>query len=329
MSYTHILTTRLLICRTISNRNKEKFMRRKIPPLQTLVCFESAAKHESYTRAAQALSLTQSAVSRQISALEDYLGVLLFKRGRHGVALTEAGRKYATQIAPRLIGLEFDTRELMAPNAGADTLHIATVPTFATRWLIPRLANLRLKHPELTLHFDVRTRPFLFTETTFDAALFAGTDDQVNRWPGTQVVELMNEDVVPVASPALVNGRKRINPADLAKMPLLQSSTRPNAWVQWFDEAGITVNDAARGPRYELFSMLAMAARHGLGIALLPTILITNEIERGELVVLSKIRHSNHRKYYFVAPAQTVESKALVIFREWLVMQTGSANQLT
>src|SRR5665647_1361499 len=127
-------------------------MRRKIPSLQALACFEAAARHESYTRAAQELALTQGAVSRQITALEAFVGVALFRRTRHGVALTERGAEYAAQVAPRLQGLEQDTLEVMSAQGGGGTLHLAAVPTFATRWLIPRLPALKVQHPDLTVH---------------------------------------------------------------------------------------------------------------------------------------------------------------------------------
>ena len=145
-------------------------MRRKIPSTQALACFEAAARHESYTRAAQELSLTQSAVSRQITALEDFLGVPLFRRTRHGVALTPGGLGYWRQVSRRLQGLERDTLDVMAQGGQGGSLALAAVPTFATRWLIPRLPLLAAQHPDIVVHIETRTRPFLFGDTAFDAA---------------------------------------------------------------------------------------------------------------------------------------------------------------
>ena len=173
-------------------------MRRKIPSLQALACFEAAARHESYTRAAQELALTQGAVSRQITALEEFVGVALFRRTRHGVALTERGAEYAAQIAPRLQGLEQDTLEVMASQNSGGSIHLAAVPTFATRWLIPRLSQLKVQHPEITVHIETRTRPFMFADTVFDAALYAGTPEQMSHWAGTRCLRLISEDMVPV-----------------------------------------------------------------------------------------------------------------------------------
>ena len=152
-------------------------MRRKIPSLQALACFDAAARHESYTRASQELALTQSAVSRQITALEEFLGVALFRRTRHGVALTERGAEYAAQVAGRLQALEQDTLDVMSTQGRGGSIHLAAVPTFATRWLLPRLPELAALHPEITVHIETRTRPFMFADTPFDAALYAGSAD--------------------------------------------------------------------------------------------------------------------------------------------------------
>ena len=163
-------------------------MRRKIPPLQTLVCFDAAARHESYTRAAQELALTQSAVSRQIAALEAFVGIALFRRTRHGVALTASGAAYARQISKRLEAVERDTLDAMAHQGEGGSLALAAVPTFATRWLVPRLPDFARLQPDVVVHIETRTRPFLFADAEFDTALYAGTPAQVANWAGTRGV---------------------------------------------------------------------------------------------------------------------------------------------
>jgi DNA-binding transcriptional LysR family regulator len=210
-------------------------MRRPIPATHTLLCFEAAARHESYTRAAQELALTQSAVSRQIAALEQQVGQTLFQRTRHGVALTERGAAYARQVRQRLQALERDTLELMSGPEDGRAITLAAVPTFATRWLVPRLPALAREHPGIVVHIETRTRPFLFADTGFDAALYAGTAAQVANWAGTRAELLLHEALVPVCAPALLPGGRIVAPQDVAGMPLLQQSTRPLAWQQWFD----------------------------------------------------------------------------------------------
>jgi DNA-binding transcriptional LysR family regulator len=296
-------------------------MRRKIPPLQTLVCFDAAARHESYTRAAQELALTQSAVSRQIATLEAFVGVALFRRTRHGVALTASGAAYARQITKRLEAMERDTLDAMAHQGEGGSLALAAVPTFATRWLVPRLPDFARLQPDVVVHIETRTRPFLFADTEFDAALYAGTPTQVANWAGTRALLLMHEDVVPVCSPRLLPRGTAVTPAAIARLPLLQLSTRPDGWRQWFDAHQIEAPSARGGPRYELFSILAGAATHGLGVALMPTMLVEDELRRGDLVVACARPLSGERNYYLVMPDRGDERPLLKSFGEWLVGQ--------
>jgi len=293
-------------------------MRRKIPSLQALACFDAAARHESYTRAAQELALTQGAVSRQITALEEFLGVALFRRTRHGVALTERGADYAHQVAPRLQGLAQDTLDVMSTQGRGGSLHLAAVPTFATRWLIPRLPDLASLHPEITVHIETRTRPFMFADTAFDAALYSGTAEQVRNWAGTRSVRLLAEDVVPVCSPKFLGVQTTLTPETLAGLPLLQQSTRIEGWRQWFDALGVAAPLALSGPRYELFSMTAAAAANGLGLALVPRLLIEAELARGELVVACDQPLRGERAYYLVTPERTDERPVMKTFLAWL-----------
>jgi len=293
-------------------------MRRKIPATHTLLCFEAAARHESYTRAAQELALTQSAVSRQVAALEEYLGQPLFTRTRHGVALTPRGREYAAQVAERLLALERDTLNAMSTQGTQGAVHLAAVPTFATRWLIPRLPQLQAQHPNIVVHIETRTRPFLFADTGFDAALYAGTAEQVENWAGTESTLLVHEDVLPVCAPGLLGQTGPLGPQAIAELPLLQQSTRPFGWSQWFDAMGVSTPHALSGPRYELFSMTATAAIHGLGVALVPRLLIEAELARGDLVVACDQPLRGERAYYLVVPLREGEPQAVMHFRHWL-----------
>lgn len=311
-------------------------MRRHIPSTQSLVCFEAAARHESYTRAAQELSLTQSAISRQVAALEETLGIELFNRTRHGVSLTPAGAEYARQIAQRLDGIERDTQDAMTHQGTGGTLRLAVVPTFATRWLMPRLPSLVRECPDLVVHMETCTRPFLFSETGFDAAILAGTPEQLQAWPGTQATVLLHEEVIPVCSPVFLAERRRrigaprkvFKPRDLGFWPLLQISTRPDAWRKWFEAQGVTAEAAPHatgGPRYELFSMVAAAAIHGLGAALVPRLLVELELARGELVIACTAKASNERNYYLVTPVPHPTGAAFMSFQQWLT-RTACAN---
>jgi LysR family glycine cleavage system transcriptional activator len=299
-------------------------MRRKIPSSTTLLCFDAAARHRSLTRAAVELSLTQSAVSRQILALEEYLGTTLFKRTRHGMELTLVGADYAARVAQRLGAMEQDTLDIMGASAPGGDVHLASVPTFAAQWLIPRLGDFAQLHPGITVHIETRTRPFLFADTALDAAIYAGTPEQLQRWAGTQCLHLLDEEVVVVCHPRLLGKRKTLKADALATMPLLQQSTRPDAWSQWFTQAQVEAPRALAGPRYEQFSMTVAAAAHGLGLALVPRLLIEPELARGELVIAHPLALASQRGYYLVRPQGTETAPgALAPFAQWLMQASA------
>jgi len=300
-------------------------MRRKLPSTQTLACFEAAARHRSLTRAAQELALTQGAVSRQLAQLEEFLGVKLFRRAQHGIALTPAGEDYARKVSLRLDAMERDALDLMGRQGQGESVTLAAVPTFATRWLIPRLAQLAREQPDLNVHVAARTRPFLFAENEFDGAIYAGTPEQLAQWAGTHATLLLHEEVGPVCSPALLKGRQPVTPRALAALPLLQQSTRPDAWRDWFDAQEVEAPKAMAGPRYELFSMQVAAATCGMGVALLPTLLIQSELAARTLVPACERGAITRRAYYLVQPEQP-ERAAVAAFKGWLVKQAGAAS---
>lgn len=291
-------------------------MRRKIPSTTALVCFEAAARHESFTKAAQELALTQGAVCRQIGSLETFLNVELFRRSRRGVKLTEAGLSYSRQVAAQLDAVERDTLSVMRQQ-GANVIELAVVPTFGTQWLLPRLKDFQQRHPEVTVNLTNRTRPFLFADTPFDAAIYFGDAD----WSGTQSHRLMGENPMPVCSPSLLERQASLDAQHIAGLPLLQQTTRPYAWRQWFDGLGMCVERDMTGPRYELFSMLAQAAMHDMGIALIPPFLIQRELQEGRLVVANRHALSSDKAYHLMIPERKVESASLRAFRDWLVAQ--------
>jgi LysR family glycine cleavage system transcriptional activator len=292
-------------------------MRRKLPTTHALEAFDAAARHESFTKAAEELSVTQSAVCRQVAALEAFLEVPLFSRTRRGVRLTEAGLAYSRSVAERLDDVERDTLELMARGARGSALELAVVPTFGTRWLIPRLPAFSRAHPDITIHLSARTRPFLFSDTSFDAAIHAG-EIGASSWPGTQRRILMEEALIAVASPSVAARGVPRTAADWARLPLLQQSTRPYAWRQFFERLGLDVPQALVGPRLELFSMLAEAAVHGMGVALTPRQFVEEEIAEGRLVDIAPRVVSSARIYSLVFPESKASLPALKAFSDWL-----------
>ncbi len=298
-------------------------MRRKIPNTKALTAFESAARHQSFTQAALELSQTQSAICRQIAGLEEFLGVPLFHRSKRGVTLTEAGTTYGRQVALRLDALERDTLELMARRGLGGNLELAVVPTFAARWLLPRLAGFHQANPDISINLTTSTRPFLFNDTGFDAAIHCGDAN----WPGTEACFLMQEDIVPVCSPDLIAPRKKLTPEQVQEYPLLQQTTRPYVWHAWFESFGLQVEHDMTGPRYELFSMLTQAAMHGMGIALIPRFLIEYELQSGQLMIAADHYFVNNKSYYLVYPEKKAESAVLQHFRDWLANEAKSYRQ--
>ncbi|MEN8503535.1 MULTISPECIES: LysR family transcriptional regulator [Paraburkholderia] len=294
-------------------------MRRKIPSTLALSAFEAAARHQSFTKAADELAVTQSAVCRQVASLEDFLGLRLFRRDRRGVALTEAGLAYSRKVASRLDDVERDTVELMARSGKGGALEIAVVPTFATKWLLPRMPGFIAAYPDVTINMSTNTRPFLFGDTEFDAAIYAGPA----TWPGTNSVFLMRESLVAVCSPELIAQRRRLTASDWTRYRLLQQSTRPYAWRDWFASRGMKVDTDMSGPRFELFSMQTEAAVRGMGIALIPRLLIEDELRRRVLVPVANHDFLSDRSYFLIYPEQKSDSPSLGTFRSWIEDQAS------
>ena len=290
-------------------------MRRKIPSTTALALFEAAARHQSFTQAAHEHSVTQSAVCRQIAALEDFLSVKLFRRTKRGVLLTEAGANYARNVRARLDDVERDTLALMAKGGAGGALELGIVPTFAAKWLVPRLAGFQSLHPDIAVHLSSRTRPFLFADTALDAAICAGEAG----WPGTEACFLMDESVIAVGSPTLIQTRRTLKATDFSKLPpLLQMSTRPYAWREWLASQGLSLANDLAGARMELFAMTTEAAIHGQGLALIPRFLIEEELAQGRLVQLIKHDFLSERRYYLIYPEQKSDHQPLALFRSWL-----------
>ena len=288
--------------------------RRNIPSTAALIAFDAAARHVSYTAAADELALTQSAVCRQVGNLEEMLGTPLFRRSRRGVVLTDAGREYHRKIGRRLEEIERDTLDLSARQGRGGALNLAVVPTFGTHWLIPRLPSFLAAHPDCTINFGSQTRPFLFDGHDADCAIYTGD----GSWPGATTTLIMSERLLPVCSPGLVKPRKTVTPAQLAQLPLLQQATRPYAWRQWFEAMGHPTGGELAGPRYELFSMSLQSAIAGMGVALVPDYAARRHLASGELIAPCPQAFTDGRAYYLAEPVGKL-SPVLERFKAWLL----------
>jgi len=296
-------------------------MRRRIPSLSALMAFSAAAKHLSVTRAASELALTESAVSRQIAQLETQLGVKLFYRIKKRITLTRAGEAYSTRVAQTIERIERDALEIMGYEAEGTVLDVAVLPTVGAQWLIPRLPDFYARHPGVTVNVSARNTRFFFSETVLDGALYFGQPD----WPGTQADYLFDEILLPVGSPTLIGKRAELQPSEIAELRLLHLVTRPDAWRRWFDAAELGGTNVIRGPRFDIQSTLISAANSGLGVALLPEFLISDQLKSGKLKVLSSLTLKSVGSYYFTCPEEKAESPLLLAFRAWLLSQAQTS----
>ncbi|EFO31230.1 transcriptional regulator [Roseibium sp. TrichSKD4] len=292
-----------------------------IPPADTLIAFECAARHGSFTRAAKELHLTQGAISKQVRQLEDRLGVELFRRVRQRIVLTDAGRIYLHDIRGAMESLTSATRQVMSYAGSEDVLNLAVLPTFGTRWLAPRLSGFLKVYPKAGLNLSVRLQPFDFANESFDGAIHHG--DPV--WAGAIAEPLFPEDVIPVASPVFRDRHNISEPTDLTRVPRLQLATRPLAWRQWFDVAGVQTDVAFQGARFEQFVMISEAAIHHLGAALMPSFFIRDELAAGRLVQLFDVSLSQATAYHFVYPENRTLRPVVKAFRTWLLDEAHRA----
>jgi LysR family transcriptional regulator, glycine cleavage system transcriptional activator len=291
-------------------------MRNGIPNLSALQAFEATARLGSFSRAAEELSLTHSAVHRQVSALEARLGVQLFTRVRRRIALTEAGAEYAGRIRQHLERIGKDTLSLMSRAGLGRRLHIAVLPTLAAHWLIPRLADFQRYHPDISVSLSLRTLPFQFNDQPFDAAIYHSRAP----WPGTQGSLLFHEQaMLPICAPYVV--QKGADPmALMSAMTHLHLSSRPDAWREWYQGLDWAYTpQAAGGPRYEVFTMVLAAARAGLGVGLVPRFLAQELLDRGDLVMPVAQPLPVSEGYFFGYPASGDVSPALAAFEKWLI----------
>lgn len=292
-----------------------------LPPMSALNSFVAAARHGSFSRAGQQVGLTQSAVSRQIALLEEWLQTPLFLRTGRRVSLTADGRAYAESIAPALDTIRATTARLSSKRR-ANELSIATLPSFGMRWLAPRLPRLTAEHPELIVSFAARTQAFNFADEPFDAAIHFGLPD----WPRANHDFLFREESVPVCSPQWLTAHPVASALDLREATLLHQSTRPSAWTRWFETQNVDPPPAARQPStsIEHFLMLAQAAAAGAGVALIPRFLIEPELTSGSLVVPIDRPLATEDAYWLVIPDGT-NRPAIQMFRNWLQRETRAA----
>jgi LysR family glycine cleavage system transcriptional activator len=293
--------------------------RRFLPSTNALVAFEVAARLQSFSAAAQELCLTQSAVSRQIQALEAQLGTPLFVRERQTVRLTSAGDVYAREIRASLAKISAASRNASEAPSPGGVLNLAILPTFGTRWLTPRLPRFHEANPGICLKLTTRFSPFDFRFDPLDAAIHFGAPE----WAGADLAFLMRETVLPACSQAFAEKYRFREPTDLARAPLLHLASRPDAWNEWFARCRVQAPNRG-GMIFDQFSTVAEAAISGLGLALLPRFLVEDELRRGDLVPALDLLAESASSYYLVWPTVRTTYPPHMTFRYWLIRESAA-----
>ena len=296
--------------------------RRFLPSIAALRALEALDRLGTATAAAEALNLTQGAVSRQLRGLETQLGITLFLREGRGIRLTPEGARYAGEIREALQQIARASLRLSVNPAGG-TLDLAILPTFGMRWLVPRLPDFARRHPEITVNLATRLKPFNFASDSFDAAIHFGDGD----WPGTQALRLRDEAVVAVCSPALLPDGPLAAPSEVLRLPLLHIETRPDAWSAWLRAHGVE-DSPTSGTIHDQFSTITQAALHGLGVALLPDYLAEQDLATGRLARVWGEATPMPGAYHLVWPSEHAEDPVLGAFRDWLSGQAEDEDPL-
>ena len=277
------------------------------------MAYDAAARAGSFTAAAHELNVTQGAVSRQISALENQLGIELFQRDHKPLQLTNVGKAYAQVVHSALQSIRnASLAAITKPRTGV--LNLAILPTFGTRWLMPRFPSFLEENPDITVNFVTKLSPFDFGGENIHVALHYGIPD----WPGTVSTFLMGEYCIPVCSPELLDEYDVESLADVSKLPLLNLATRPDAWESWF-KANELSDRIEGGMLFEQFSTISQAAVAGLGAGLLPEFLIARELKHGELKGIVNQPLKSEHGYYLISPPDLADYEPAAAFRKWIL----------
>jgi len=285
-------------------------MARRLPPLSTLRPFEAAARLESFSRAAEELHLTHGAVSHQVRALEEHLGTPLFARHGKRVTLTGAGRTFAERVRAALDEIAQAAEGLRARRE--DRLTVSVLPSFASRWLMPRLIRFMDANPGIAVNVNATTSLADFQADEIDIAIRFG----VGPWPPLVCERFMVDEYFPVASPKLYRGKLPRKPADLAGALIIREER--DLWDQWFKAAGVAQDAPVAGPSFNDSTFALQAAARGEGIALARLSILGEDLERGTLKRLFKVSIPSPTTYWFVSPRETASMPKVKLFRQWV-----------
>ncbi len=298
--------------------------RRRLPPLNSLKVFEAAARHLSFTRAADELVVTQAAVSHQIRTLEDWLGCRLFRRLNRAIELTAEGQDLWPPVTSALDGLALATAQLL-DRGGPDVLTVSVLPSFAAKWLVPRLGEFRAAQPEIEVRISANPKLVDFAREDVDLCVRLG----LGGWPGLIAARFLTETLFPVCAPALLDGPLPLkSPDDLRHHTLLHDDTHDD-WRVWLAAANVTLAgfDPRRGPGFDDSSMLIQAAVEGQGVAVARSALAAKDLIAGRLVKPFDIAIPAQFAYYVVYPKDRADEPKIRAFAEWLIRTAAAENE--
>jgi len=291
----------------------------RLPPLNSLRAFQAAARCGSFTAAANELHVTQSAVSQQIRLLEDGLNVSLFRRTPRGVSLTKVGEQYLASVESIFSELVAATDRIR--KSKAEPLRICSLPTFATRWLVPRLPLLEQACPGLEYNLTVSLQRVDFVGDTVDLAIVHGRPP----WPRLVSREILVQDLKPVCSPALLEGPPAIRrPEDLCHHTLLHVAREVDEWQEWLEAAGVDCIDPKRSLRFDSTKMALDAALNGLGVAMGREPFIMDDLKSGALVAPFSLQLRSKSAYYLVYPEEMRERAEIRQFQDWILSEMAA-----
>lgn len=302
-------------------------MAARLPPMSTLRAFEAAARHLSFTKAAEEIFVTQAAVSHQIKTLEEAVGVKLFLRFNRALQLTPEGQRFLLAVRDALAVLSKAVDALQVAEA-TGRFTVSVLPSFAGGWLMPRLTRFRTLHPEIDIRLDATERLVDFAREDVDAGIRYGD----GQYAGLTAIHFLTEDYAPVCAPSLLADPERplIVPEDLRRHTLLHDDMQPN-WAMWLREAGVTGVNPDRGPWFSHSDLAVRAAIDGQGVALGRSVLTADALADGRLVRPFDIALPGEYAYYFVYPVEAAERPKIKAFRDWLLLEaagTGRAGTL-
>jgi len=291
----------------------------RLPPLRSFRVLEAAARHQNYTRAADELHLTHSAVSHQIHALEETLGVRLFERAGRQMRATESGRQLAQDVRATLDALAAAVERVRGADS-VNSITVSVLPSFAAAWLVARLGGFLERHPQVELRLESTTALADFRNDGVDVAIRYGS----GNYEDLESVQLFDDEVFPTMSPKLRRSARIRAPADLARVPLLRIRNQP--WAPWFAAAGMNLAEPRRGPVFNDSELALQAAIQGQGVVLARGSLAAAKLRAGVLVAPFKQRIASPQTCYLVYPPQHARKPSVQLFRDWLLEELSATS---